>query len=292
MKTALIGTGLMGFPMAQRLLETGHEVIVFNRTALKAQPLVEQGARIASSMDDAVESSDVLIFMVSNARAIDELLFVRRTKAVLKNKTVIQMSTVAPQESVALKGRVEAEGGSYMEAPVLGSIPQAKNGTLIVMAGGSEELFTKWIDLLRSFGYDPVLVGGVGKAAAMKLALNQLIASHAAAFSLSLGIIEENGIEMDTFMDVLRSSALFAPMFDNKLARIQLRQFESPHFPVKHLLKDVNLCMDDARRHNLAVDALEGIRNILQRTIDAGMAELDYSALYTVVHPEKTQAEL
>jgi 3-hydroxyisobutyrate dehydrogenase len=199
---------------------------------------------------------------------------------------VIQMSTIGPTESIAISEEVIAAGGNYLEAPVLGSIPEAKSGKLIVMVGSSTEQFQHWSELLQNFGPNPLYIGPVGAAAAAKLALNQLIASLTSAFGLSLGLIQHQGVNVDLFMQILRDSALYAPTFDKKLQKMLDRNFSNPNFPTKHLLKDTDLFITEARSAGLNTNSIEGVRRILDIAVDRGLAEEDYSSLFCVIDPE------
>ncbi len=289
MQVGFIGTGLMGAPMVIRLLEGGHTVTAYNRTASKLEPLQEAGVVIASgcplgiaaSPAQVIHSSDVILLMLTNAAAIHELLLTSTTSA-LSGRTVIQMGTIAPAESKAISEQVEAIGGTYLEAPVLGSIPEAKAGTLLVMAGATPQDFDNQLPLLKAFGPDPLLIGPVGTAAALKLALNQLIGGLTTAFATSLSFCQTYGVEVDTFMQILRNSALYAPTFDKKLTRMLDQSFENPNFPTKHLLKDMALFQQAAQAEGLPTENITAIQTVIQRAM-AQFAEADYSALYTAV---------
>jgi 3-hydroxyisobutyrate dehydrogenase len=279
-----IGTGLMGAPMARRLLGAGESVTVYNRTPDKALALKDNGAAIASSSAALIAAVDVVFLMVADRAAIEQVLL--DSSVQLTGKTIIQMGTIAPNESQAIAQSVVNAGGQYLEAPVLGSIPQAKDGSLIVMVGSTAEPFTTYAPLLNHLGENPIHVGEVGTAAALKLAMNQLIGSLTAAFSLSLGLVQRYGVEVDTFMDVVRQSALYAPTFDKKLSRMCDRNFENPNFPTKHLLKDTKLAIAAADAVGQNTAALTGLQDILERAIAQQLADLDYSALFNVVNPE------
>jgi 3-hydroxyisobutyrate dehydrogenase-like beta-hydroxyacid dehydrogenase len=212
------------------------------------------------------------------------VLLAPQTLATLAGRTVIQCSTIGPSESRELAGRVEEAGGRYLEAPVLGSTPEAEAGRLLVLAGGSEEDFERSRPVLESLGA-PRLIGPVGHGAALKLALNQLIASLSAAFALSLAFVRREGVDVNAFMEVLRASALYAPTFDKKLARMLEGDFAHPNFPLKHLLKDVRLFLDEGRPLGLDGRALAALEEVLEAGVAAGHAEDDYSALYASVAP-------
>ena len=136
-------------------------------------------------------------------------------------------------------------------------------------------------------GETPRYIGRTGQAATIKLALNQLIAGLTATFSLSLALIEENGIDVDQFMQILRESALYAPTFDKKLDRMRNRDFSDPNFPTKHLAKDTRLFLEVGEQLRLDTSALEGISRLLDKTIAMGLENTDYSAIYAAISPDR-----
>ena len=286
MQVSLVGTGLMGTAMTERLLTLGHDVVVYNRTKEKCTALQQQGALRARSAAEAIEASRCTILTLADAPAIQSALFASGNPNV-QNRTIIQMGTIAPSESIALGQEIRTGIGDYFEAPVLGSLAEAKAGRLLVMVGGTAEHVERWDEVLKCFCEAPVLVGTIGRAAALKLALNQLIAAHVTAFSLSLGLIQRAGVEVETFMTVLRQSALTAPTFEKKLPRLLTRDYANPNFSTRHLLKDVDLCLNAARETNLATPALAGIRGILEETVAQGLQDVDYSSVFETVVPKK-----
>ncbi len=283
MQIGFIGTGLMGLPMAQRLVEAKIDLIAHNRTPQKLEPLQKAGARIAQQPIEAIIGSDCVILMLTNASAIRSLLLSEDVKQYLAEKTVIQMGTIAPTESIAIAKDIIAAKGEYLEAPVLGSIPEAQSGKLIVMVGGTEAQFERWQALLQNFGNKPLLIGEVGSASAIKLALNQLIASLSTAFALSLGFVERQGADVDIFMQILRQSALYAPTFDKKLQRMRDRNYDNPNFPTKHLLKDTELFINEAQGEEMNISSIAGVKKILEIAITSGFADADYSSLFSAI---------
>ena len=275
----------MGQPMVKRLLEAKISVAAYNRTQSKLAPLRDAGAKIADSPQEAIRESECVILMLTNATAIYDTLLSEASRQELKGRTVVQMGTISPSDSKAIASEVVAAGGEYIEAPVLGSIPEAEAGKLMVMVGASDEQFQKWLPLLKNFGSEPLHIGEIG-AAAVKLALNQLIASLTSTFALSLGFVQNQGVEVEKFMQILRQSALYAPTFDKKLQRMLDRNYENPNFPTKHLLKDTNLFLTEAKSEGLNVSSLEGIRQILEIAQNMGLADDDYSALFSAINPK------
>lgn len=283
MKVGFIGTGLMGLPMAQRLLDADRLAGAYNRTPAKLEPLQAAGATIAPSPAALIADAHCLVLMLTHAQAIREVVLSEEARSALVGKTVIQMGTIAPAESKAIRDEVVAAGGDYLEAPVLGSIPEAKTGKLLVMVGGTPEQFERCLGVLQCFSPDPSLVGPVGTAAALKLALNQLIGSLTTAFATSLGFVLQEGVAVEIFMQILRNSALYAPTFDKKLQRMLDRNYDNPNFPAKHLLKDMNLFLSEANALALDTRTVAAVSQVLERTGELGLAEADYSALFAAV---------
>jgi 3-hydroxyisobutyrate dehydrogenase len=284
-RIALLGTGLIGGPMAKRLMQSGYPLTVYNRTISKTDSLKNGGATVAQTPKAAIESAECTILVLSDAGAINDTLFSTDSKIDFANRTIIQMGTILTEESVAFKNKISAAGGQYFESPVLGSIPQATEGKLIVMVGATPGQFERWKNLLKCFGEEVRYLGEVGKAAALKLALNQLIASLTAAFSLSLGIVQRSEIDVETFMAILRKSALYAPTFDKKLQRMLKRDFSDPNFPTKHLLKDMSLIQSESKKLGLSTQVVSGIIDLIKISLEKGFAETDYSAIYNAVNP-------
>lgn len=276
---SLLGTGLLGGPIALRLASTGFAVTVWNRTVSRSELLAEAGLGVAETAAEALLASPVTILMLADAPAIREVLFSPEAVAVLAGRTVVQMGTIAPQESRAFAAEVAAAGGEWVEAPVLGSIPQADTGTLQVMVGGTAEQLERLEPLLSCLGRDVRLVGEVGKAAALKLALNQLIGSMTAAFATSLAYVRAEGIPADLFMDVLRPSALYAPTFDKKLGRMLDAEYLNPTFPLRLLRKDIELFRRAALAAGVSPRVAEGVLDVVDVAVTRGLGDGDYSAL-------------
>ena len=284
MKVSVLGAGLMGSPFSLRLLGEGHEVTVYNRSSDKLTHLISKGANITTNPCDAIANSKIIIMMLSGYSAITEVLF--STPIDMKDKLFVQMGTISPNESRELFTRISRLGGKYIEAPVLGSIPEALSGKLIVMVGGSLDDFNYVVPILDCLGEKPILIGDIGTAAALKLAMNQLIAALTTAFSLSLGFCMRNGVDTEIYMDVVRKSALYAQTYDKKLKKYLERNFDGANFSAKHLNKDVNLFLADAESLGMDCSSLQGIAKITTQAIKQGLGDKDYSAIYEIINPE------
>ena len=289
MNVGFIGTGLMGTPMAKRLLAENIPLFVWNRTLSKALPLQKDGARVCETPNAVFQSSDVIILMLSDYTAINACISMV-DKTSFHGKTVLQMGTIAPDESRQLSEFFNNNQSNYLEAPVLGSVPEATSGNLIIMAGGEEAVFQRWLDLLKKLGKQVALIGEVGSAATLKLALNQLIAALTSGFALSLAMIREGGVDVDQFMEILRNSALYAPTFDKKLNNYLRRNFQKTNFPLKWLAKDVTLMLQTVRTMPIDASVLDAINRLLKKGLESGDGELDYSAIYKHIH-QNTEKE-
>ena len=286
MKIAVLGLGLMGTAVALRLAEQGFEIVGWNRSPQKGQDLAQQGVATVGSAREAIAGAQIAVLMLADASAIRETLFAAGTEGSIRGRTILQMGTIAPAQSRDLAGRVEAAGGEYLESPVLGSLPEAKGGRLILMAGGERTLFDRCLPVLIALGKDPRLIGGVGQGAALKLAMNQLIAGLTGSFSLSLGLVRAENIEVKQFMELLRGSALYAPTFDKKLEKYLSHDYGKANFPLKHLLKDVRLFRDVAESLGMDTALPAAIEAACVRALDQGFGNQDYSALYEAFTPE------
>ncbi|MEM8505082.1 MAG: NAD(P)-dependent oxidoreductase [Cyanobacteria bacterium P01_D01_bin.1] len=283
MKIGLLGTGLMGAPMALQLQRSGFEVIAWNRSQQKLLPLKDAGVQAAESAAATIASTELTITMLSDAAAIRSALF--SDSAALSGRTILQMGTIAPAESRDLCRQVQNAGGDCLESPVLGSIPQVKSGSLILMVGATPAQFDRYQPVLKCFGPNPELMGPVGTAAATKLAMNQLIGSLTAAFSMSLALAQKEGLDIEKFMTIVRESALYAPTFDKKLERMCDRNFSNPNFPTKHLLKDMNLFVQAAQAQGIDATVAAGVSQVAENAIAQGLSNKDYSAIHNAVSP-------
>ncbi|MDJ0832833.1 MAG: NAD(P)-dependent oxidoreductase [Gammaproteobacteria bacterium] len=285
MKIGIMGIGLMGEAFARRFMAEGHNIGLYNRSPEKLHGLIEQGALAHDSSAALLEQTDIIILMASDAAAIFNLVSNQACQEHLAGKTIVQMATISPQQSRDIADFVQSYGADYLEAPVLGSIPEALDGSLIIMAGGEAAVFDKARPVLQVLGSAPKLIGEVGAGAALKLAMNQLIAALTAGFSLSLGFALKNHVDVDTFMDTVRSSALYAKTYDKKLGKYLERSFAGANFSTKHLLKDVRLFIEDAQQAGMDTSAIEGIERVVSQAMAADLADLDYSSIYQIINP-------
>lgn len=286
-KVAFLGTGLIGSGMAERLLEEGYALTAYNRTRSKAERLEPMGAIVADTPLEAVENSDVVMMMLTDYSAIEQVLLNADVLEALDGKMVFQMGTIAPEESRTCEARLNDAGASYLEGPVLGNPGHARRGELMIMVGGEKALFEQWKPFLASMGTRLEYFGGTGTGAACKLALNLLIGSLVTSFAVSIGIVQGEDLSLEQYMGILRESALYAQTYDKKLDRFLQRDFSNPNFPVRHLLKDMRLAHQEAEHLGIDGAGLRGIEELLQSAIAGGWGDVDYSGVYNAIVPEE-----
>ncbi len=283
---AVLGMGLMGRAAAGRLAATGEDVVAWNRSPEALEPL--QGIDRLNTTTDlaaAIAPADRVVLWLADGAAIRSVLLEGAIGSLLVDKTVVQMGTISPEESRAIGAELTTLGCDYYEAPVLGSIPELSAGKLLLMVGATPAQFERDRAWLQTFGPEPLLVGPVGSAAALKLAMNQLIGSLTTAFAASLALVQREGIAVETFLQILRPSALYAPTFDKKLQRMLDRDFDRPNFPTKHLLKDLDLFAQAAGAQGIDTAPVQAVRAVVERAIALGLGNTDYSALFAAIAP-------
>ena len=240
-----IGLGRMGVPMSQQLIKAGYQVTVFNRSKDKEAALKEMGATIAATPASLIGETDVVIIMVSDDQAIrdiftgkDGLLSTTST-----GKILINMSTVSPGISAEMAALCSKQGNHYLDAPVSGSVKQAEEGQLVIMAGGEDTVFRQVKPILEKLGKLAMLVGDSGAGNTAKLAINTLLAFHAQGLAEAVLFAQQNGIKTEDLLTLINNSAL-----GNVFAKIKGDAIVSdnykPAFALKHIAKDLRLAKD------------------------------------------------
>jgi 3-hydroxyisobutyrate dehydrogenase len=205
---AVLGTGHMGAAIARRLLASGHVVTVWNRTASRTTPVVAAGARASASPADAVADAEVVISMLTDARAVDAVLFGPggAARALRPVTCVVQMSTVGPDEVRHLARRLP-DGVDLVDAPVAGSVAAAEAGTLLLLAAGERDALARVTPILKALGTVREC-GRAGDGAALKLVLNTALVTGVAALADTLAVADAVGVDRDTAIEALRAGPL------------------------------------------------------------------------------------
>jgi len=263
----------MGARIAERLLDAGYQVTVWNRTAERAAPLVDRGAAFAASPAAAAAEAEAVVVMVSDPAALAavtegaEGIAAGATDAL----TVVQMSTVDPAAVSRLASTLPADVG-LLDAPVLGSTDAVEAGSLTVFVGGEKELVTRWTPLLTTLG-TPIHVGPVGAGTAAKLVANATLLSTVAALGEAIALADRLGLSRELAFEILSTTPL-AAQADRRRAAIEHDDY-SPRFPLSLARKDGDLIVEAASDLTLTRATAEWLRSAEA----GGLGELDYTAL-------------
>ena len=282
MKLGFIGLGAMGTPMARNLLDVGHELAVWNRSPEKAGPVMEAGARRADSPADAASDTRATILMITNAEAVQEVLFgdkgvVQRLSA---GAAVINMGTIGAVATTRIAKTLGELGYRMLDAPVSGSTPVATAGELAIMVGGDEETFEEFEPVLAAMGVKISHMGEVGSGSRMKLINNLIMGANMAALSEGLALGEAAGIPVEKQLEVILAGGAASGVAQRRSGNLILGSYE-PQFKLSHELKDLYYALELGRDLE---DPLP-ITAVVSQIYNAGMrehAEDDMSAVAEV----------
>jgi 3-hydroxyisobutyrate dehydrogenase/2-hydroxy-3-oxopropionate reductase len=280
---AVVGLGAMGIRIAQRLLDAGHDLVVWNRTREKAGPLAEHGAAVAASPGDAAARAEVVITMVRDADALRAVVTGDDGIAAAAPPTLIEMSTVGPRAIAWLATAVPAET-PVLDAPVLGSLAEADSGSLTVFVGGEDSLVAHWTPLLGVLG-TPLHVGPLGSGAAAKLVANSTLFGTIAVLGEALALADALGLTREKAFELLAATPIAAQAERRRLA---LERGEYPaRFALSLARKDAELVADAARAAGVDLRLADAARTWLADAEDHGRGEDDYAAVLAEILDER-----
>jgi 3-hydroxyisobutyrate dehydrogenase-like beta-hydroxyacid dehydrogenase len=279
-----VGLGTMGGPIAGRLLAEGHDVYATNRTRSKAAGLIEQGLRWCDSPREVAEAADVVFSMVTDDDALDAVTAGPEgiIAGLAAGKVYVDMSTVSPQSSRALAGRVVSRGASMLAAPVSGSVPAAQAGSLSIIVGGDADAYERVQPILRRLGTTVTFVGDNGQALLLKLAINISLAVQMLAFSEGVLLAEHGGVARDVALDVLTHSAIGSPMLQTR-APLLLELPERAWFDVRMMQKDLRLALADGKELNVPLPSTALADGLLTTAGALGYEDRDIAVLFRVL---------
>ncbi len=279
-KIAVLGTGLMGGPMAANLLGAGFQVTVWNRSAEKTAPLAAQGAGLAGNPARAVADADAVVVMLSSGPVCEDVLFGSgaAANAMRKGALLIVMSSIGMGEAEAMAERAQALGLRWLDAPVSGGTPAATNGSLSIMVGGQTVDVRAASPILSAMGR-VVHIGPAGTGALTKLINQSLVASTLVAVSEALLMAERGGADLAKVREALLGGFAASKILDLHGQRIIAGNFQ-PGGPAKYQVKDTEAALDVADDLGLDLPALKLADALFSSLVEHGGADLDHSALF------------
>ena len=270
----------MGRPMAAHLLKAGFAVTVWNRTASRMEPLVAQGARAASTAREAAAAADVLITIVSDPPALEQVLWGEQgaLAGLRRGSVLVDSSTVSPALARRVAAACAERGVEFLDAPVTGGTWGAEKGELVFMVGGPAETLARVEPVLGSMGKRWFHLGPHGAGQTVKLAMNLLFALEVDALAEALALATAGGVPGEKLIEVMQSSMGRAPVLDVK-APMLLKHEYPPSFPLRLMHKDLTLALELAKQLGVPLPAGTAAREAYDAVLRAAREDLDYAAI-------------
>ncbi|MDJ0614109.1 MAG: NAD(P)-dependent oxidoreductase [Rhizobiaceae bacterium] len=277
---AVLGTGLMGAPMSRNLLANDFPVHVWNRTPDKARALQADGAVFFEEPHLAVAEADVVITMLSDGAAVEDLLFSQNVSAGLKHGScVVDMSSIKPAEAKDHSNRLGKLGISHLDAPVSGGTKGAEQASLAIMVGGEEDIFEKVRPVFAAMGR-PVRVGPSGAGQLSKLANQVIVAVTIGVVAEAMLFAEKGGADPTAIREALKGGFADSVILQQHGARMTTGNFE-PGGLSRLQLKDINNALEEARKAGLSLPLAEQVQERFKRLCDElDGSEMDHSAIF------------
>jgi len=289
MKIGFIGLGIMGSRMAENLRKKGHELVVYNRTKVKAQALLANGAAWADSPAEVAKHVNIVITMLSKPDAVAEVALLGKRSfldKLLPSSLWIDCSTVNPSFSKLMAIEASTRKVRFLDAPVGGSKGPAEQGQLLFFVGGDTSDVEAAKPLLECMGKAVFPMGGHGMGSAMKMVNNIMLGQAMVAFCEALAFGESLGITKQAVFDSLASSPVMAPLLNFKRPKFENADFTA-EFPLQWMHKDLHLAAETAYETGAALPAMNVTKEIYTLAMRAGLGEDDFSAVYKVVGGKK-----
>ncbi len=283
-KIGFIGLGLMGRPMSMNLLKAGHPVTVWNRTASRAAELVAAGAKLAKTPREAAQDADVLISIVSDPPALEEVLWGREGKddgalAGLRPGSIyMDSSTISPALARKISAACTERNVRFLDAPVTGGDWGAREGNLLFMIGGDAETLRAVEPVIRIMGKKWFHLGPNGAGQTIKLAMNGILAAQVEVMAEALAIVNKAGLQEQQLVDVMQASMARSGLLDVK-APLMVKGDYKPSFPLRLMHKDLGLLLDLANQLGVALPMTAASREVYSYVKGEATEDLDYSGV-------------
>jgi 3-hydroxyisobutyrate dehydrogenase-like beta-hydroxyacid dehydrogenase len=280
MHIGFIGIGAMGVGMVRNLLKAGHAVTVWNRTPARAAALVVDGARLASTADECA-GQDIVISMLADDRAVDEVVFAPGFIAALKPDAVhVSMATISVSLAERLAATHAAANRDYVSAPVFGRPPAAAAAQLFILAAGKPAVLARLEPIFSALGRSTFVVGSEqSKANVVKVAGNFMLASMIETLGEAFALVRKHGINPDQFLEVITNSVFPAPVYKLYGGLIASDNYEPAGFKLSLGLKDVRLAQAAADAAMVPMPLAGLLHDQYMTAIARGYGEFDWAGI-------------
>jgi 3-hydroxyisobutyrate dehydrogenase len=274
---AVLGTGIMGAPMARNIAAAGFETRVWNRTRQKAEGL---GATVADTPADAVSGADIVLTMLADGSAVESVMTEGGALDAMRDDALwIQSSTVGIAATERLMQLARERGVTFVDAPVLGTKKPAEDGALVVLASGPDDARDRAQPVFDAIGSRTINVGEAGAGTRLKLVVNSWIVDMLGALAETIALAEALDISPDLFFEAISGGAMDAPYAHMKGGMMLKREFP-PSFPLDLALKDARLVVDAARENGADPAVAQAVVRLLERASELGHGDEDMAAIY------------
>ena len=280
-----IGLGIMGSRQAANLARAGFELTVFNRTRERAEEFAsEHGAHVAATPREVAERSETVITMVVDGAQVEEMLLGEDGAAdgAGPGTLFVDMSTIGPADARRIAAALVEQGHRFVDAPVTGSAPKAESGTLTIMAGGSDEDVERARPLFEAMGELIVHVGELGMGQQAKVISNAVAATNCATLAQGLVVGARSGVDLEALLKVMGAGAADSTMLQLK-GKPMLEHDFTPLFKLDHMLKDIVLCLQEARLAGVGFPSAALAGELYAAGAGRGLGEQDFAAVLEVV---------
>ena len=270
----VVGLGLMGTALTERLLEAGFGVVVYNRTRVKADPLLARGARWS---ENPLAECDRVVISLYTTETVEEVLQ-QLDGGLHAGQILVDTTTGSPEQTAALGARLARRGVRYLDAPISGSSEQTRRGEVTTIVGGPSETFGACRDLFDAFSKKAFYAGPGGSGSKMKLVSNLVLGLNRAALAEGLVFAEAIGLQPAAALEVLMGTMAYSRTMDTKARKMIDGDFQ-PQAKLSQHLKDVRLMLEAAAEADLTLPLSETHRRLLETAKAAGLGDADNSAI-------------
>ena len=278
MDIAVLGTGIMGAPMARNLRAAGHDVRAWSRSREKAEPLAEDGITVAESAAEAAAGADVVVTMLADASAVRAVLV--DEGALDQTRLLCQMSTIGIAGTEDVAHECATRDVPFVDAPVLGTKQPAEQGQLTVLASGPEDALERCDPVFDAVGAKTLRLGEAGAGTRLKLVVNHWLLALVDALAETIDLAECIDVDPERFLEAISGGAIGPPYADLKGKAMIERSFAPASFPLHLAGKDADLVAEAAERHECALGLLPAVRERIGRAVERGHGEDDLAALF------------
>ncbi len=283
-RVGFIGLGIMGKPMALNLLEAGFALTVYSRSRAPVDSLVARGATAAPSPRAVAEASELVVTMVTDSQAVEDVVLGTRgiAEGAHAGLIVADMSTISPSTTRRVAAALAARGVSMLDAPVSGGETGAREGTLTIMVGGDARSFEASLPVFKAMGRKVVHMGATGSGQLAKLANQILVACNMAGVCECLNFAARAGLDAEKLIDSLSAGAASSWSLTNLGPKVARRDF-APGFKIKLLQKDLGYVLSSAEEVDAGLPATSLVHGLYGRLVEEGLGELGTQALVQAV---------